>query len=234
MLYEDMLNLSYDDLVDHLKVKYGPVPYDYFCTPSCKSVQKKNSRTKEGLEIHHIDEDKYNNLSSSAFATLSSVPWSAQTAERLVYANLLEHLILHIKICDIRGVSFGPGVHYIVNRINSYFELYKVRGYVGGWHTNMFAVIQDSFDEYIAILTYQFKRVIYSNLPAYMGRDYDHGNNDRDGWNYAWVIKSLCTTTEQYINLDVFKALREVDVPGKDKMYTEKLVSLLNIRSDHT
>ena len=48
----DLDDMTYDELCCYLLKKYGKAEYDYFSTPECKSVQKKNSRTKEGLEIH--------------------------------------------------------------------------------------------------------------------------------------------------------------------------------------
>ena len=91
----DLYDMTYDELCCYLLKKYGKAEYDYFSTPECKSVQKKNSRTKEGLEIHHIDENRYPLLSAG---WAKNMPYECQKADRLVYANVLEHLLLHIKI----------------------------------------------------------------------------------------------------------------------------------------
>ena len=92
------LEMKYSELVEYLLKKYGPAKYDYFCTESCKSKNHKVSRTNEGLYCHHIDEDKAIMLSNDSYAIKN--PYEYQKAERLVYCNVLEHLILHIKIVE--------------------------------------------------------------------------------------------------------------------------------------
>ena len=92
---KNQLKMTYDELVDYLLKKYGPAQYDYFCNESCKSKNSKVSRTNEGLYCHHIDENKAILLSNDKFAVNN--PFEYQKANRLVYCNVLEHLILHIK-----------------------------------------------------------------------------------------------------------------------------------------
>lgn len=106
--YETIKKMSYMQLVNYLKDKYGEVPYPYFCTKSCKSKQRKNSRTSDGLFIHHIREDIRPDLSNKDFAIYS--PWKYQLPENLVYANLIEHSMLHCLISeehDSKGLGIG-------------------------------------------------------------------------------------------------------------------------------
>ena len=93
---QSQLKMTYSELVDYLLKKYGPAKCDYFRTEACKSKNPKVSRTSEGLYCHHIDEDKAIMLCNDKFA--ANNPFEYQKAERLVYCNALEHLILHIKI----------------------------------------------------------------------------------------------------------------------------------------
>jgi NAD(P)H-hydrate epimerase len=58
MNLQELIDMSYAQLVQHLLDKYGPAKYDYFNTPECKSKSTKLSRTKEGLFCHHIAENK--------------------------------------------------------------------------------------------------------------------------------------------------------------------------------
>lgn len=98
---KEILNLlykSYIECCDYLKKKYGKVNGNYFLTESFKSVNSKIKRTKEGLYIHHLDEDKAIMLSNKEYAIKN--PYKYQLHDRLVYCNLLEHLILHIKIME--------------------------------------------------------------------------------------------------------------------------------------
>lgn len=93
-----LLDMNYKSAISFLWNKYGKVQYDYFCNENCSSENKKIQRSCEGLFLHHIDEDKYINLSQREVAKI--YPYEAQKADRLVYCNYLEHLILHIKIFE--------------------------------------------------------------------------------------------------------------------------------------
>ena len=59
---KEEIEMTYDEYVKYLINKYGAAEYDYFCNENCKSKNKKNSRTAEGLFCHHIDENKWNPL----------------------------------------------------------------------------------------------------------------------------------------------------------------------------
>jgi len=166
IITSELLEMSYDQLVKYYLKKYGKVKYDFFHTPTCVSVQKKNSRTKEGLQIHHIDEDKYPNLSQKEFAL--NCPFECQKANRLVYVNILEHLLLHVKIyqeefvCKINNgkhpLVSKPGIRYLSKQINDYYSNTSFNN----WHENMASVIRNNYDDYIEILmcylTFIFKR----------------------------------------------------------------------------
>ena len=81
--YSDMIGLSYDEYVKKLLEKYGPVPFDYFVNSNCKTPNQKIKRSAEGLEIHHIDENKVADLSNKNVAQGESFEY--QKASRLVY-----------------------------------------------------------------------------------------------------------------------------------------------------
>lgn len=83
--YDNLLVMSYNELVSFLKEKHGPVKGDYFANETCRSKTAFIRRTKEGLFIHHIDEDKVPCLSDCGAARSS--PYEYQKADRLVYCN---------------------------------------------------------------------------------------------------------------------------------------------------
>ena len=56
----------------------------------------------EGLEVHHVGEDNYPNLSDIKYAL--TAPWEEQLPDRLVYCNLLEHTLLHTLISKNMGL----------------------------------------------------------------------------------------------------------------------------------
>ncbi len=166
---EKELNMTYDELVKHLLEKYGPSQYDYFCNESCKSKNHKVSRTNEGLYCHHIDEDKAIMLSNDKFAPNN--PFEYQKADRLVYCNVLEHLLLHIKIVEeprnrdankneLQGI--GGAINLIIPQINDYYNGFEFKQ---PHLIKIFSLIENNFDEYIGILKY-FLTVI-DEIPLY-------------------------------------------------------------------
>lgn len=90
--YLKLFEMSYEDAVNELRRRHGSVPHPYFSNATCKFKDKRNSRSKEGLEIHHVGEDRIAALSQQGS------PWEEQQPDRLVYADWLEHLILHARI----------------------------------------------------------------------------------------------------------------------------------------
>ena len=151
--------LPYDDLCNYLKTKYGKATCNYFPNEQCKGKSSKVTRTADGLICHHICEDRGGNLSNPPQARFQ--PYSWQLAENLVYCNLIEHLILHIKICILRQkhsifdhhdlISFfaGGGTFQITSDINDAFEM---NGTNVKWKQRCFAEISDNLTDYINIL----------------------------------------------------------------------------------
>ncbi len=159
--YAAELSMSYDQLVQHLLKKYGKAKGDYFLTETCASKNKKITRTSEGLYCHHIDEDKAIMLSNDSFAAKN--PFEYQKAERLVYCNILEHLILHIKIVEeprnqhansgeIQGI--GGALNFITKQLNDYYNGYDFKQQ---YMVVIMSFVQDNFDDYIKILQHLWK-----------------------------------------------------------------------------
>lgn len=149
MTFEEVLNMSYDNYVQILKDKYGCAEYDYFNTPECKSKSSKLSRTKEGLFCHHVAENKEILLSTPEVARTH--PFEYQRKHNLVYANYIEHLLLHIKIVqedvDGRGVGLG-GVIMICSALNDYYRHRRA----DGWRKAAMEQIKNNYTDYINIM----------------------------------------------------------------------------------
>lgn len=155
------MTMNYNELVQYLSNKYGPAKYDYFSNATCMTKNKQIARTAEGLFCHHIDEDKGYALSDPRSASLQ--PFEYQKAERLVYCNYIEHLLLHILIGKnnfwskhqklIAPIQFSsfivPGIAFICADINL---LYDQNGSSVKWRNRCFKEIDNNFEDYIFIL----------------------------------------------------------------------------------
>ena len=109
----------YNALCDCLKEKYGLVDKDYDENPT--------KRGKEWLDIHHIGEYELDDIAKrtdqakgklllpifSSMCTIAELkPYN--TKEQLVYANKIEHFLLHYLIDSIRGIEiFSGGPNYL-------------------------------------------------------------------------------------------------------------------------
>ena len=156
--YTMELSLSYADLVEYLTRKYGEVGGDYFVDESCTTVNLAIRRTFEGLICHHVDEDKAAQLSDPRFA--QQHPFAYQTAERLVYATMMEHLILHVKIAEERAGQGDPlsltmgivnAVRSLCREINDYYDHPES---VQSRQSRVLRKMEGMFDTYLAILRY--------------------------------------------------------------------------------
>lgn len=157
-IYEE-LKMPYDELQAYLIQKYGGAVCDYFATPECKSKSKKISRTGEGLYCHHMDEDKGGNLGNPPQAKMQPFEW--QKKERLVYCNILEHLILHIKIAvirqkellknpnDVEAFFTTGGIFMICADIN---DMFINDGTSVAWKRRCFEEIKENYEDYIVLV----------------------------------------------------------------------------------
>lgn len=155
--------MNYRECCSYLINKYDHPPRDYFRNKKCKSKPPENSRTKEGLVIHHIDEDKAILLSSKQCAV--TMPFNYQRKERLVYCNYLEHLILHLKIIEYPNSKANDellgarGVFYfILPDINKFFVLLGIKEIekLPLWQKNCANKIKNNFREYLLIWKQMF------------------------------------------------------------------------------
>ena len=116
--YLDLLTKNYAEAAEVLLKKYGESEDDFFREKSyerflngeIKSIARgKYSRSAEGLECHHIDEDKYANVSSLYAIEDQRPPYKIHTKERLVFCDVVEHAILHTLIAKETSLKFGSG-----------------------------------------------------------------------------------------------------------------------------
>lgn len=153
------VKMTYYELCDYLIQKYGPAEYNYFTKPECKYKNKKVSRTKEGLYCHHIDEDEGGNLSNPPQARIQPYEW--QKKENLVYCNLIEHLILHIKIdvarqkrmlripLDIPRFFANGGLFWLTMELD---DMYMNGGPKADWMKPCYDKIKENYSDYISLM----------------------------------------------------------------------------------
>ena len=166
--YESMLKTNYQDIVSALLKKYGSAKHNYFKDTACKIKNPLVTRTNEGLFCHHIDEDKAIMLCNDKFA--ANNPFEYQKAARLVYCNLLEHLLLHVKIAEnpspdaneneLPGI--GGAINFICKDLN---DIYSGKEFSDEWRKNVADKVKDNFDDYIIILRYLWN--IVEKNPVY-------------------------------------------------------------------
>nr|WP_235043268.1 hypothetical protein [Candidatus Phytoplasma australiense] len=122
-----LLLLSYDDCIIFLKEKHGDVKGNYFIKNNeGKFVHNKKilKFQSDGLEIHHVLEKEEPGLSNPQKLNLD---FHYQEAQNLVYCDLLEHFLLHLKIYDYYATNEKPeigikGAFLINNKIRDLFQ----------------------------------------------------------------------------------------------------------------
>lgn len=147
--YNKVSNLDYEEYCIYLQNKYGLGKYNYMFRSWTKNQNA--SRTKEGLVAHHKYEDSAILLSTPEFAKNNPYEW--QEAKNLVYCDYLEHLYLHILICekeDNPGFFGSGGIYgFIVPELNDVYS-----GWIPNvqYKKNCFNLIINDLDTYLVLL----------------------------------------------------------------------------------
>ena len=146
-------SMDYHEQLLYLKGKYGIPQGNYFLTESCKSTNSKITKAKEGLFLHHDyewnpDDFSCHALSDSEIARDKSFDY--QLGVNLTYCNLIEHLLLHIKIHKLRIEVFQcneiDGVEkFLIPQLN---DMYKTRKYKKEWLVATKERIADNYEDF--------------------------------------------------------------------------------------
>lgn len=198
---------SYAEMVDYLLKKYGPAEADYF-TDSVSWIKNRNiSRTREGLYCHHIDEDVIPTLSDPEIARAH--PFRHQKKDRLLYCNLLEHLLLHVRIGRDRfwknheslddpslfAEFITHGVAQISKDLN---DMYQNECGGSGWRDRCYAEIEPFYEDYVQL---------QKNFQTYLLEHYEQpeypitpeaGNAVIDENDNLWTVVK-CTSKSAYL-----------------------------------
>lgn len=151
--YEKVKDFTYLEYCDFLQSKYGIGLCDYMT----KSFNRnsKVSRTKEGLVAHHKFEDHAIMLSTPEYAKNNPFEW--QSAKNIVYCDYLEHMLLHILICEHPAtdknenemVGVGGIVNHIVPELNDFYSGFKPKK---EWIIKCYSKVEDDYNVYLALL----------------------------------------------------------------------------------
>ena len=151
--YNKVKDFTYRQYCEYLQNKYGKAVCAYM-TPAFNKRQKV-TRTNEGLYCHHIYEDHAIMLSNKNWAQKNPYEW--QLPENLCYCDLLEHLLLHILICEypssdknlLEDVGIGGVLNFIVPELNDVYS-----GYESGlaWQRKCHSIIKENKDVYLELI----------------------------------------------------------------------------------
>lgn len=168
--YEKVKDYTYLEYCDYLQKKYGIGLCDYM-TRSWNKIQKV-TRTKEGLYVHHKFEDHAIQLSRSEYAKNNPFEW--QLAKNLVYCDALEHLLLHILICEYpsenqnedEDVGIGGVINHFVPELNDFYSGWQTKKV---WLQNCHRIIKNDKNVYLVLLK-RFKN-FYKDDPEFQIED---------------------------------------------------------------
>lgn len=161
--YEKVKNLNYLEYCDYLQKKYGIGLCDYM-TKSWNKNQK-CTRTKEGLLAHHKYEDHAIMLSNKEYAMRNPYEW--QMAKNIVYCDYLEHLFLHILICEnpaedkneMEAVGIGGVINFLVPELNDFYSGWTT---TQSWRMACHNLVKNDKEVYLALLK-RFKNTCSDN-----------------------------------------------------------------------
>lgn len=180
--YENVKNLTYLEYCDYLQQKYGIGLCDYMTKNWNKN--RKVTRTKDGLYVHHKYEDHAIRLSQPECAKKNPFEW--QKKENLVYCDLLEHLFLHLLICKYPAedknkndvVGLGGALEYIIPELNDVYSGWTSKQQ---WQQNCHNAIINDKDVYLELL--KLYKDIYDNNPFIINWLYKSYNEQYGLWS---------------------------------------------------
>lgn len=167
-----LYDITYIDYIKILKEKYGEVsgPFFYLTRNNTWAKNQKIPRGKEGLYIHHMFENLFIDLSNIDYykqlldeckdnEKLLEVVSKTQEPDFLCYCNLLEHLILHMKIAlEYNREQYEVGIHFIALDLTHYYDLgdnnlikatFSAKNHQ--WKQQVYYNIKDDYEIYVEL-----------------------------------------------------------------------------------
>ena len=168
--YRKVKGLTYWQYCDYLKGKYGCLKESY--------GSKSNSRSSDGLFIHHIGENEVANLSNDAVRKeLKEKDQKYQSPEMLCYCDWLEHLLLHIMIGEETAGTTNLGLEgcftYLLPALRDFFEYGKKTCNYNAAYYDVISGDEDVFEALLArynetvksrIVVQEHNKVLYEQV----------------------------------------------------------------------
>lgn len=169
--YRKVKGLTYWQYCDYLKGKYG-------CLKECYG-SKSNSRSSDGLFIHHIGENEVANLSNDAVrkGLEKEKDQKYQSPEMLCYCDWLEHLLLHIMIGEETAGTTNLGLEgcftYLLPALRDFFEYGKKTCNYNAAYYDVISGDKDVFEDLLArynetvksrIVVQEHNKVLYEQV----------------------------------------------------------------------
>jgi hypothetical protein len=188
--YENVKHFKYIEYCDYLQKKHGIGKYDYMTKSWNKNT--KCTRTKEGLIAHHKYENRAIMLSKKEFAMSNPFEW--QLAKNIVFCDYLEHLLLHVLICeqpseeknDLEAVGIGGVINFIVPELNDFYSGWITKQ---EWQRKCHDLIKGDKDVYLTIIK-RFKSSCKNN-PSFSEDCFFKSFNERYGLWSSTKNKSI-------------------------------------------
>lgn len=208
---------NYYDACRFLQDKYdklGFVRKDYYrYNKHGELVKAADGHGKDGLQYHHICEDTIPNLCDRDIASANKIEY--QSADNMCYANLYEHLWLHILIAENNTVTSDIDEEYMtgVGGIKCIFTLMNDILFNGkeSSYYNVNNIITDNKDLYFKIAnracTSAFIRQRLSKEPSELAELFGLSFLDKD--SLAKVTKTLVFSWNVNAVADLENFLRE-------------------------
>ena len=154
-LYHSIMLEKYINYCNFLKSKYGMVLNDY--------DKNHKKRGCEWIDIHHIDELNIDDIAVKTQKAQKEKDiqklqelFKYNKRDGLVYANKIEHFLLHVMLDVIRGVPSG-GVHY------TFGDILKIE--IGIFEKNSkFSIIQNKKQDFYKNITFDTITNIYTSI----------------------------------------------------------------------
>lgn len=169
--YRKVKGLTYWQYCDYLKGKYGCLKESY--------GSKSNSRSSDGLFIHHIGENEVANLSNDAVrkGLEKEKDQKYQSPEMLCYCDWLEHLLLHIMIGEETAGTTNLGLEgcftYLLPALRDFFEYGKKTCNYNAAYYDVISGDEDVFEALLArynetvksrIVVQEHNKVLYEQV----------------------------------------------------------------------